>query len=87
VVTKRPVKAVVLNYQSLAGFEKKLKAIIQAKPVGKRKLRRQSKGFVRLNTSCFITELQDQTLFVSNKRVLRSFLFTNVMFILFPNLS
>jgi hypothetical protein len=37
VVTKRPAKAAALNQQSLAGFEKKLEAIIQAKPMGKRK--------------------------------------------------
>jgi hypothetical protein len=37
VVTKRPVRAAALNHQSLAGFEKKLEATIQAKPVGKRK--------------------------------------------------
>jgi hypothetical protein len=57
VVIKRPARAAALNYQSLAGFEKKLKAIIQAKPVGKRKPRHQSKGLVRLDTLCLITEL------------------------------
>jgi hypothetical protein len=79
-VTKRPAKATAPNQQSLAGFEKKLEATIQAKPVGKRKPKRQFKGPVRLDTSCLITEPQDQTPFVGNKEVLRSSLFTNAMF-------
>jgi hypothetical protein len=82
VVTKRPARATALNHQSLAGFEKKLEATIQAKPVGKRKSRRQSKGLTRLDTPCPIAEPQDQTLFVGNKGVLRSSLSTNAMFTL-----
>jgi hypothetical protein len=85
-VTKRPAKAAALNHQSLAGFEKKLKATIQAKLIGKRKPKRQFKGLIRLDTPCLITEPQDQTLFVGNKRVLRSSLSTNTMFTPFLNL-
>jgi hypothetical protein len=59
VVTKRPAKAAAPNHQSLAGFEKKLEATIQAKPVGKYKPRRQSKGLARLDTPCLIAEPQD----------------------------
>jgi hypothetical protein len=79
VVTKRPARATAPNHQSLAGFEKKLEATIQAKPVGKRKPRRQSKGPARLDTPCLIAEPQDQTLFVSNGRVLRLSLSTNTV--------
>jgi hypothetical protein len=86
VVTKRPAKAAALNQQSLAGFEKKLEVTIQAKPVGKRKPRRQSKGPARLDTPCPIAKLQDQTLFVGNREVPRSSPSTNAMFTPPPNL-
>jgi hypothetical protein len=86
VVTKRPAKATALNQQSLAGFKKKLKVTIQAKPVGKRKPRRQSKGPARLDTPCPIAKSQDQTPFVGNKEVPRSSPSTNTMFTPPPNL-
>jgi hypothetical protein len=86
VVTKRPARAAAPNHQSLAGFEKKLEATIQAKPVGKRKPRRQSKGPARLDTPCLIAEPQDQTLFVGNGGVPRSSPSTNAMSTPPPNL-
>jgi hypothetical protein len=86
VVTKRPARATASNHQSLVGFKKKLKAIIQAKPVSKRKPKHQSKGPAKLDTPCLIAKPQNQTLFVGNKKVLKSSSFTNTMSTPLPNL-